>query len=76
MACNKILGAGKDLIDAPVMDLTFTLSQAELALFNRDAYDLMMDVEILVDMVKVGPIFSSLLVNLLLQVGYEPEQFA
>eukprot|EP00057_Strongylocentrotus_purpuratus_P008830 XP_011663304.1 PREDICTED: alpha-mannosidase 2C1 [Strongylocentrotus purpuratus] len=55
MACNKILGAGSDLIDAPVMDLTFTLSQAELALFNRDAYDLMMDVEILVDMVKHLP---------------------
>ncbi|XP_063971164.1 alpha-mannosidase 2C1-like [Lytechinus pictus] len=55
MACNKILGAGNGLIDAPILDSTFTLSQAELALFNRDAYDLMMDVEILVDMVKYLP---------------------
>lgn len=55
MACNQVLGAGFDLVVPPKLDRTFTLSQAELAVFNRSAYDLLRDVEILVDMAQHIP---------------------
>ncbi|XP_071483559.1 alpha-mannosidase 2C1-like [Diadema antillarum] len=55
MACNSMFGAGNGLIGPPALDRTFTLSQAEIAVFNREAYELMMDVETLIDIVKNIP---------------------
>ncbi|XP_048766025.2 alpha-mannosidase 2C1-like [Ostrea edulis] len=53
MACNGVLGVGKDsMIGAPDMNKFFTLSQAEIAVFDREAYDLILDVETLHDMAK------------------------
>lgn len=53
MACNTLFGAGNGLINPPVPDKTFTLSQAEIAVFDRDVYQLMLDIETLHDMAKV-----------------------
>ncbi|XP_077998328.1 alpha-mannosidase 2C1-like isoform X2 [Glandiceps talaboti] len=52
MACNTPFGAGGGLIQAPDMSKQFTLSTVEIAVFDRDVYDLLMDFELLVDMVK------------------------
>ncbi|XP_061176887.1 alpha-mannosidase 2C1-like [Saccostrea echinata] len=53
MACNGILGVGGDsMIGPPDMNRTFTLSQAEIAIFDREVYDLILDVETLHDMAK------------------------
>ncbi|XP_078331778.1 alpha-mannosidase 2C1-like [Crassostrea virginica] len=53
MACNAILGEGKDsMIGPPNMDKSFTLSQAEIAVFDREVYDLIIDIETLHDMAK------------------------
>lgn len=53
MACNRILGEGKDsMIGPPDMNKTFTLSQAEIAVFDREVYDLIIDIETLHDMAK------------------------
>jgi alpha-mannosidase len=54
MACNGVLGVGKDsMIGPPDMNKSFTLSQAEIAVFDREVYDLILDVETLHDMAKV-----------------------
>ncbi|XP_008941963.1 PREDICTED: alpha-mannosidase 2C1, partial [Merops nubicus] len=54
LACNGLFGAGKgSMIAPPDPDRRFTLSRAELAVFNRDVYELLVDLEILLDMAKV-----------------------
>ncbi|KAM8804642.1 alpha-mannosidase 2C1 [Eudromia elegans] len=53
LACNGLFGAGKgSMIAPPDPDKRFTLSKAELAIFNRDVYELLVDLEILLDMAQ------------------------
>ncbi|KAM6351086.1 alpha-mannosidase 2C1 isoform 1-T1 [Alca torda] len=54
LACNSLFGAGKgSMIAPPDPDRRFTLSKAELVVFNRDVYELLVDLEILLDMAQV-----------------------
>ncbi|XP_069837923.1 alpha-mannosidase 2C1 isoform X2 [Dendropsophus ebraccatus] len=54
MACNGLFGAGKGSMIAPVdPKKTFTLQKAELAIFNRDVQELLLDFEILYDMARL-----------------------
>ncbi|NXE46124.1 MA2C1 mannosidase, partial [Casuarius casuarius] len=54
LACNGLFGAGKgSMIAPPDPDRRFTLSKAELAVFNRDVYELLVDLEILLDMAQL-----------------------
>lgn len=54
LACNGLFGAGKgSMIAPPDPDRRFTLSKAELVVFNRDVYELLVDLEILLDMAQV-----------------------
>lgn len=54
LACNGLFGAGKgSMIAPPDPDRRFTLSKAELIVFNRDVYELLVDLEILLDMAQV-----------------------
>lgn len=54
LACNGLFGAGKgSMISPPDPDRRFTLSKAELVVFNRDVYELLVDLEILLDMAQV-----------------------
>lgn len=41
------------MIAPPDPDRKFTLSKAELVVFNRDVYELLVDLEILLDMAQV-----------------------
>lgn len=41
------------MIAPPDPDRRFTLSKAELVVFNRDVYELLVDLEILLDMAQV-----------------------
>ncbi|XP_074773841.1 alpha-mannosidase 2C1 isoform X3 [Athene noctua] len=60
LACNGLFGAGKgSLIAPPDPDRRFTLSKAELVVFNRDVYELLMDLEILLDMAQDGNLPSG-----------------
>ncbi|NXS58299.1 MA2C1 mannosidase, partial [Brachypteracias leptosomus] len=54
LACNGLFGAGEgSMIAPPDPDRRFTLSKAELVVFNRDVYELLVDLEILQDMAKL-----------------------
>lgn len=54
MACNHLFGIGSLALVKPEDDKrTFTLAQAELAVFDRDVYNLILDVETLHDIAKV-----------------------
>ncbi|GAB0193978.1 alpha-mannosidase 2C1 [Grus japonensis] len=54
LACNGLFGAGKgSMIAPPDPDRRFTLSKAELVVFNRNVYELLVDLEILLDMAKL-----------------------
>lgn len=56
MACNGLFGAGNNgLIQEPDPNRQFTLAQAELAVFDRRIYNLILDVEILHGMAKHLP---------------------
>lgn len=61
LACNGLFGAGKGtMIAPPDPDRRFTVSNAELVVFNRDVYELLVDLEILLDMAQVcAPVLSS-----------------
>ncbi|XP_035663488.1 alpha-mannosidase 2C1-like [Branchiostoma floridae] len=53
MAANGMFGAGQgSMISAPDPNRTFTLSRAELAVLDRDVYNLLMDFEVIFDMAK------------------------
>nr|DBA31660.1 TPA: hypothetical protein GDO54_007453 [Pyxicephalus adspersus] len=54
MACNGLFGAGQGGMIAPVdLRRTFTLQKAELAVFNRNVEELLLDFEIIYDMAKL-----------------------
>ena len=54
MAANGMFGAGKDgMINTPDLKRNFTLAMAEIATFNREAYNIIRDLKILIGMVKV-----------------------
>ena len=53
MACNTMFGAGSGLIGPPNPNMTFVLSRVELVTFDRVVFDLMHDIETLVDMATV-----------------------
>ncbi|NWU90552.1 MA2C1 mannosidase, partial [Upupa epops] len=54
LACNGLFGAGRSsMIAPPDPDRRFTLSKAELVIFNRDVYELLVDLEILLDMARL-----------------------
>ncbi|XP_067676864.1 alpha-mannosidase 2C1-like isoform X2 [Haliotis asinina] len=56
MACNGILGVGcGGMIQPTDPNRTFTLSTAEIAVFDRQAYDLLLDIMILYEMAKEIP---------------------
>ncbi|XP_058150537.1 alpha-mannosidase 2C1 isoform X2 [Dasypus novemcinctus] len=53
VACNGLLGAGKgSMIAAPDPEKMFQVSRAELAVFHRDVYKLLVDLELLLGMAK------------------------
>ncbi|XP_053512866.1 alpha-mannosidase 2C1 isoform X4 [Artibeus jamaicensis] len=53
VACNGLLGAGKgSMIAAPDPEKMFQVSRAELALFHRDVYKLLLDLELLLGVAK------------------------
>ncbi|XP_067129297.1 alpha-mannosidase 2C1-like isoform X2 [Centruroides vittatus] len=53
MACNTLIGAGKPtMISPPDPDHYFTLNIAEIAVFDRQVYNLIIDLEVMLDMVK------------------------
>ncbi|XP_077173478.1 alpha-mannosidase 2C1 [Paroedura picta] len=52
-ACNGLFGAGgSSMIAPPNPDKTFSLQKAELAVFNRDVHELLVDFEILLGMAQ------------------------
>jgi len=54
MACNDLFGAGMNgMINQPDPTRYYTLSKAEISVYNRDIYNLIIDVEMLHDMAKV-----------------------
>ncbi|KAL5009992.1 hypothetical protein ScPMuIL_012297 [Solemya velum] len=56
MACNGLFGAGNGVfLNEPDNNRMFTLSQAEVAVFNRSAYTLIMDLQVLYGMAKHLP---------------------
>ncbi|NWH64595.1 MA2C1 mannosidase, partial [Geococcyx californianus] len=64
LACNGLFGAGKgSLIAPPDPDRRFTLSKAELVIFNRDVYELLVDLEILLDMARVCELLALYTAN-------------
>ncbi|XP_023585604.1 alpha-mannosidase 2C1 isoform X2 [Trichechus manatus latirostris] len=53
VACSGLLGAGKgSMIAAPDPEKTFQVSRAELAVFHRDVYKLLVDLELLLGIAK------------------------
>eukprot|EP01111_Echinosteliopsis_oligospora_P011163 TRINITY_DN3615_c0_g1_i1.p1 TRINITY_DN3615_c0_g1~~TRINITY_DN3615_c0_g1_i1.p1 ORF type:complete len:1063 (+),score=284.46 TRINITY_DN3615_c0_g1_i1:57-3191(+) len=66
LACNGMFGTGRDgLINAPDMDKTYTLSQAEIAVFDKEAYDLTLDIVTLWEVAKKCPEDSEISVQAL-----------
>ncbi|KAL4232509.1 hypothetical protein ACF0H5_007201 [Mactra antiquata] len=56
MACNGMFGAGDNgMIAPPKLDKTFTLNFCQVAVFNRKAYNLLREVELLHDIAKHMP---------------------
>lgn len=54
MAANGMFGAGKDgLINAPDPSRMYSLSMAEIAVFDTDCYDLLTDLTVMIDLAKV-----------------------
>ena len=55
VACNGMFGAGRGgLINPPDPDTTFTISVAEVSVFEEDVYQLLMDITVLYDLTKVS----------------------
>ena len=54
MAANGMFGAGKDgLINAPDLSRKYTLSMAEVAVFDTAYYQVLMDLTVIIDLAKV-----------------------
>ena len=55
VAANGMFGAGKDgMINAPDPAREYTLSMAEIAVFDAAVYEVLMDLTVIIDMAKVG----------------------
>ena len=55
VAANGMFGAGKDgLINAPDPAREYTLSMAEIAVFDTAVYEVLMDLTVITDLAKVG----------------------
>ena len=55
MACNGLFGAGDNGLIAPTdPNRTFSLQQVDIAVFDREVYGLVLDMEILYGMAKVN----------------------
>lgn len=55
MACNSLFGIGNCALVSPDdSKKKFTLAQAEIALFDRNIWNLILDIESLHDMAKVN----------------------
>ena len=55
MAANGMFGAGKDgLINAPDASRQYTLSMAEIAVFDPFCYELLLDLTVIIDLAKVN----------------------
>lgn len=53
MACNTLFGAGKDsMIAPPDINKYFPIEQLEIAVFDRNVYDLLIDFEVLHDLAE------------------------
>nr|XP_058950702.1 alpha-mannosidase 2C1-like [Pocillopora verrucosa] len=53
MAANGMFGAGKDgLINAPDPKRHYTLSMAEIAVFDAEVYEVLMDLTVIIDLAK------------------------
>ncbi|XP_046852130.1 alpha-mannosidase 2C1-like isoform X2 [Xenia sp. Carnegie-2017] len=56
MACNGLFGAGEGtMISPPSLDRYYVLSMANIAVFDRDCYQLIMDLKILLGMARHLP---------------------
>lgn len=54
MAANGMFGAGKDgLINVPDPSRQYTLSMAEVAVFDTAYYQVLMDLTVIIDLAKV-----------------------
>lgn len=54
MAANGMFGAGKDgVINAPDPAREYTLSMAEIAVFDTAVYQVLMDLTVIIDLAKV-----------------------
>ena len=54
MAANGMFGAGKDgLINAPDPAREYTLTMAEVAVFDAACYQVLMDLTVIIDLAKV-----------------------
>ena len=54
MAANGMFGAGKDgLINAPDPAREYTLTMAEVAVFDAARYQVLMDLTVIIDLAKV-----------------------
>ena len=54
MTANGMFGAGKDgLINAPDPKRHYTLSMAEIAVFDAEVYEVLMDLTVIIDLAKV-----------------------
>ena len=54
MAANGMFGAGKDgLINAPDPARQYTLTMAEVAVFDAACYQVLMDLTVIIDLAKV-----------------------
>ncbi len=59
MACNGCFGAGAGMqIAPPDPNATFTVSQAEIAVIDKNVYNLLFDLEILIGLVEVSKGYS------------------
>lgn len=55
MACNGMFGTGGNtMISPPLSSRYFELSMAEIAVFDRDCYQLIVDLTVVIGMAKVG----------------------
>lgn len=68
VAVNGMFGAGQEgMINPPDPDRRCSLSLSEIAVFDREVYDLIMDLTILYDMTKVTLAASICMKNIYFQ---------
>ena len=66
MACNGLFGIGEGtMISPPSSDRYFDLSMVEIAVFDRDCYQLILDLTMLIGMAQVSRNISIVRINTL-----------